>query len=79
MYLYNVGMGIWQYSYTFHVTNFAEGSTGEMVLYGQKVLEIMCAWWAVSGFILLLYCLSHGALLHSDDCKQEKFIGFPLI
>lgn len=49
MHLYNVGMAIWQYIYTFHITNFAKVSNGEMVLHGQKALGIM------SGFILLLY------------------------
>lgn len=75
MYLCNVGMGIWQYSYTFHIANFAEVSTGEMVLCGQKILEIMCA----DGLCLVLPCLSHRALLHSEDCKQERGTGFSLI
>ena len=78
MYLYNVGMGVWQYSYTFHIANFAEVSTGEMVFCGQKVLEIMIA----DGLCLVLssYCtVSHEALWNSEDCKQENVIGFSLI
>lgn len=78
MYLYNVGMGIWRYLYTFHITNFAKVSSGEMGLHGQKVLGIMCA----HGLCLVLSSFSilfHRTLLHSKDCKQEKVIGFFLL
>lgn len=77
MYLCNVGTGIWQYSYTFHIANFAEVSTGEMVLCGQKILEIMCA----DGLCLLLpsYCTVSPAEHYCTVriANRRKVLGFP--
>lgn len=77
MYLYNVSLGVRQFSYTFHIANFAEVSTDEMVLYGQKVLEIMCA----DGLCLVLpsYC----TVSPKEQCctartaNRRKLLRFP--
>lgn len=42
MHLYNDAMGIWQHTYTFHITDFAKVNSGEM-MHGQEVLGITCA------------------------------------
>lgn len=75
MHLYNVGMGIWQYIYTFHITNFAKVSSGEMILHGQKVLGIMCA----HGLCLVLssFCtVSPVEHYCTTRLKTRKFLGF---
>lgn len=77
MYLCSVGMGMWQYSYAFHITSFPEVSTSEMVLHGQKVLEIRYA----DGLCLVLssYCTVSPV---KDYClaritNRRKVLHFP--
>lgn len=77
MYLYNVGIGMWQYSYSSHFTSSAEVSTSETVLHGQKVSEIRYA----DGLCLVLssYCTVSPM---KDYCparitNRRKLLGFP--